>query len=218
MVNGMFVMFRDYVVITEESSVITTLHLMQSVATAYCFVDAARSGCNIKTVYFDTIKNVNKLDIGPPEIVTTEFRKVSTSRMKLVSSMPVPTGIMGEQRQHLVKQKHIVLMYQCSFMLLFETAISSAPNVPPSDHAAPIVVVIDGVRDPGEKGSLLRSASAVGCHVVITMQGLHRRMYVIREFHVIITFLFNLLYKVAWMFGTARCCEQVVELISTCQS
>ena len=149
---------------------------MQSVATTYCFVDAARSGCNIKTVYFDTIKNVNKLDIGPPEIVTTEFRKVSTSRMKLVSSMPVPTGIMGEQRQHLVKQKLIVLIYQCSFMLLFETAISSAPNVPPSDHAAPIVVVIDGVRDPGEMGSLLRSASAVGCHVVITMQGLHRRI------------------------------------------
>ena len=52
----------------------------------------------------------------------------------------------------------------------------SVPKVEPRLDAAPMVLVIDEVRDPGEMGSLLRMASVVGCHFVVVMQGSRPRM------------------------------------------
>ena len=59
------------------------------------FSDAYRAGVGIHTVYFDTVANLNKLELGDAENIRTEFYKTSTARMKLISNMQQPFGQLG---------------------------------------------------------------------------------------------------------------------------
>ncbi|XP_063725097.1 rRNA methyltransferase 3B, mitochondrial-like [Symsagittifera roscoffensis] len=51
-------------------------------------------------------------------------------------------------------------------------ALCRIPNeIPKPEGSFPLHLICDGVRDPGNLGTLIRSAAAVGCESVITMKG-----------------------------------------------
>jgi TrmH family RNA methyltransferase len=45
------------------------------------------------------------------------------------------------------------------------------PVLPPLDARRSLVLVLDGVRDPGNVGTLIRAAAAAGCTAVVTTEG-----------------------------------------------
>jgi len=47
-------------------------------------------------------------------------------------------------------------------------------------HEFPITVICDQVTDPGNMGTLIRTAAAVGCHKFITMKGKSNNLKILR--------------------------------------
>ena len=39
------------------------------------------------------------------------------------------------------------------------------------DHTLPITVILDGLKDPGNAGTIIRTAAAIGCDKVIATRG-----------------------------------------------
>lgn len=50
-------------------------------------------------------------------------------------------------------------------------AIFPFPNPVPDTHRVPLVVIADGLQDPGNLGSLIRSAAGAGATLVVTLPG-----------------------------------------------
>ncbi|MDQ6603138.1 MAG: RNA methyltransferase [Chloroflexota bacterium] len=89
----------------------------------------------------DTLRGETELTIGDGAILT-----VSASVMRSLSDTETPQGAI---------------------------AVTDLPNVP-MPHFDPLTgfaLVLDGVRDPGNVGTLIRAAAAVGCDAVVTIAG-----------------------------------------------
>ncbi|XP_046380531.2 rRNA methyltransferase 3, mitochondrial-like isoform X1 [Haliotis rufescens] len=108
--------------------------------------DAIDSGASAKCIYFSDTDFLDRL--GAVRLGNMALYKVQYRDIKSWSDTHTPAGIM---------------------------AIFEKPNQGecPSPQATklPLTLICDNVRDPGNMGTLIRTASAVGCHRVLTTKG-----------------------------------------------
>ncbi len=112
--------------------------------------DAIAGGAAIRRIIFcpellgesaDTLRGEAERTIGDAAILT-----VSASVMRSLSDTETPQGVI---------------------------AVADLPHVP-MPHFDPLIgfaLVLDGVRDPGNVGTLIRAAAAAGCDAVVTIAG-----------------------------------------------
>jgi len=66
--------------------------------------------------------------------------------------------------------------------LLFYIGIFDIPNIKDKDLAAnaiPLTIICDNIREPGNLGSIIRAAAAVGCERLLLMKGKSHYMIII---------------------------------------
>lgn len=59
-------------------------------------------------------------------------------------------------------------------MLSFGTGIFEIPEIndkEPANDAIPLTIICDNVREPGNLGTIVRAAAAVGCEKLLLMKG-----------------------------------------------
>lgn len=107
-------------------------------------VDAIESGALPEIIVFSRTQDVINLPI--PEKGCKLF-KVPYRAIQTWSTLTTPPGLMG----------------------FFK--LPNVEMISPANDALPITIVCDNVRDPGNMGSVLRAAAAVGCKKLITLKG-----------------------------------------------
>lgn len=50
--------------------------------------------------------------------------------------------------------------------------IPDIQNKKPADNAIPLTIICDNIREPGNLGSIIRIAAAVGCEKLLLMKGI----------------------------------------------
>lgn len=76
------------------------------------------------------------------------------------------------------KKKRKEFRYNRVIVTFFYAGIFEIPNVEakrPADDAIPLTIICDNVREPGNLGSIIRIAAAVGCEKLLLMKGIVAR-------------------------------------------
>ncbi|KAH9502452.1 rRNA methyltransferase 3, mitochondrial [Bulinus truncatus] len=108
--------------------------------------DALLLGAKIKYLYFC---ETEVLDSMPKEYLQdATLYKVTFKDMKIWSDTTTPSGILG----------------------VFEKPEQGA-LIAASEVVLPITVIFDSLKDPGNAGTLIRTAAAIGCEKIITTKG-----------------------------------------------
>ena len=106
-------------------------------------IDAIKSGAIPHSIIFNDSSDIAALKL-PNEV---KLYKVPYTTIQLWSALTTSPGLLG----------------------IFKT-----PNVhknEPVDNALPLTIVCDNIREPGNLGSIMRAAAAVGCEKLIIMKG-----------------------------------------------
>ncbi|XP_003493913.1 rRNA methyltransferase 3, mitochondrial [Bombus impatiens] len=106
-------------------------------------IDAIKSGAIPHSIIFNDSSDIAALKL-PNEV---KLYKVPYTTIQLWSALTTSPGLLG----------------------IFKT-----PNVhknEPADNALPLTIVCDNIREPGNLGSIMRAAAAVGCEKLILMKG-----------------------------------------------
>ncbi|XP_068984085.1 rRNA methyltransferase 3, mitochondrial [Bombus flavifrons] len=106
-------------------------------------IDAIKSGAIPHSIIFNDSSDIAALKL-PNEV---KLYKVPYTTIQLWSALTTSPGLLG----------------------IFKT-----PNVhknEPVDNALPLTIICDNIREPGNLGSIMRAAAAVGCEKLILMKG-----------------------------------------------
>ncbi|XP_043598193.1 rRNA methyltransferase 3, mitochondrial [Bombus pyrosoma] len=106
-------------------------------------IDAIKSGAIPHSIIFNDSSDIAALKL-PNEV---KLYKVPYNTIQLWSALTTCPGLLG----------------------IFKT-----PNVhknEPVDNALPLTIICDNIREPGNLGSIMRAAAAVGCEKLILMKG-----------------------------------------------
>ncbi|KAK0093270.1 hypothetical protein PV326_013916 [Microctonus aethiopoides] len=106
--------------------------------------DAINSGAIPEIIVFSRKLDLERLILPEKGI---KLFKVPYQTIRIWSTLVTPPGLMG----------------------FFK--IPEVENQEPAHNALPLTIICDNVRDPGNLGSILRAAAAVGCKKLITLVG-----------------------------------------------
>ncbi|KAJ8276035.1 hypothetical protein COCON_G00077870 [Conger conger] len=108
--------------------------------------DALSAGAIPQMLFFSTVERLRELPLD--KLRRASLVKVKFEDIKIWSDLVTPQGVM---------------------------AIFSRPDasrlVFPQVQSVPLYLICDNVRDPGNAGTILRSAAAAGCHSVLLTKG-----------------------------------------------
>ncbi|XP_024592180.1 rRNA methyltransferase 3, mitochondrial isoform X2 [Neophocaena asiaeorientalis asiaeorientalis] len=111
--------------------------------------DALKAGAVPKVFFFSRLEYIKELPIE--KLKGVSLIKVKFEDVKDWSDLVTPQGIMGI----FAKPDHVKMTYPESQLL----------------HTLPILLICDNLRDPGNLGTILRSAAGAGCSKVLLTKG-----------------------------------------------
>ncbi|XP_067866718.1 rRNA methyltransferase 3A, mitochondrial [Heterodontus francisci] len=111
--------------------------------------DALGAGALLQTLFFSTVDSLKELPLE--KLKHVQLIKVKFEEIKMWSDLVTPQGAMGI----FVRPDHSKMKY---------------PAVQ-QEHAIPLFLICDNIRDPGNLGTILRSAVAAGCSKVLLTKG-----------------------------------------------
>ncbi|KAM9852884.1 rRNA methyltransferase 3A, mitochondrial [Aulostomus maculatus] len=109
--------------------------------------DALNAGANPQTVFFSTIERLRELPLD--RLRRANLIKVKFEDIKSWSDVVAPQGVIA----------------------IFSRPDPSRLNFISTSHSVPLFLICDNIRDPGNLGTMLRSAAAAGCHKVLLTKG-----------------------------------------------
>ncbi|XP_038615770.1 rRNA methyltransferase 3, mitochondrial [Tachyglossus aculeatus] len=112
-------------------------------------IDALRAGAVPRTLFFSRAEDVKKLPLD--KLKGAQLIKVKFEDIKAWSDLVTPQGLIGI----FAKPDHTKVKY---------------PTVRLHD-TLPLLLICDNLRDPGNLGTILRSAAAAGCSRVLLTKG-----------------------------------------------
>ncbi|XP_071181414.1 rRNA methyltransferase 3, mitochondrial-like [Mytilus edulis] len=108
-------------------------------------IDALKAKATMKALYFSKL---DVLDKFPAEMIDCPVYKVPHKNLKIWCETDTPQGILG----------------------IFEIP-NEGETISQRTTELPLTVICDNLRDPGNMGTLVRTAAAVGCSKFITLPG-----------------------------------------------
>ncbi|XP_072325939.1 rRNA methyltransferase 3A, mitochondrial [Scyliorhinus torazame] len=112
-------------------------------------IDALGAGALLQTLFFSTVDSLKELPLE--KLKHVKLIKVKFEEIKMWSDLVTPQGAMGI----FVRPDHSKMKY---------------PSVQ-QEHTIPLSLIGDNIRDPGNLGTILRSAVAAGCSKVLLTKG-----------------------------------------------
>lgn len=110
--------------------------------------DALEAGASLETLFFSNMDSVKEL---PPEkLKHVKLIKVKFDEIKMWSELVTPQGALGI----FVKPEYSKMKYPIQ-----------------QEHTVPLFLICDNIRDPGNLGTILRSAAAAGCSKILLTKG-----------------------------------------------
>ncbi|XP_061684369.1 rRNA methyltransferase 3A, mitochondrial isoform X2 [Syngnathoides biaculeatus] len=109
--------------------------------------DALNAGAVPQSVFFSTPERLRELPLDKLRGAT--LVKVKFEDIKLWSDLVAPQGVLG----------------------IFSRPDASRLSLAASQHSVALSLVCDNIRDPGNLGTMLRSAAAAGCRQVLLTKG-----------------------------------------------
>ncbi|XP_076292562.1 rRNA methyltransferase 3, mitochondrial [Lasioglossum baleicum] len=107
--------------------------------------DALDAGAQLDTILFNNYNEIDKLNHPIPDDV--KLYKVPYKTIQMWSSLTSPPGVMG----------------------IFTTPVIE--KITATTDSLPLTIICDNVREPGNLGSIMRAAAAVGCEKLILLKG-----------------------------------------------
>ncbi|XP_043574144.1 rRNA methyltransferase 3A, mitochondrial [Chiloscyllium plagiosum] len=111
--------------------------------------DALGAGALLQTLFFSTVESLRELPLE--KLKHVKLIKVKFEEIKMWSDLVTPQGAIGI----FVRPDHSKMKYP---------AIQQ-------EHTVPLFLIGDNIRDPGNLGTILRSAVAAGCGKVLLTKG-----------------------------------------------
>ncbi|XP_027717506.1 rRNA methyltransferase 3, mitochondrial [Vombatus ursinus] len=111
--------------------------------------DALRAGAVPQTVFFSRLEYIKELPVD--KLKGASLIKVKFDDIEEWSDLVTPQGIMGI----FARPDHVKMKYP-------ETQLQ---------HSLPLLLICDNLRDPGNLGTILRSAAGAGCSKVLLTKG-----------------------------------------------
>ncbi|XP_068124705.1 rRNA methyltransferase 3, mitochondrial isoform X1 [Hyperolius riggenbachi] len=112
-------------------------------------VDAMEAGAVLQTMFFSRVDQLK--DLPSDKLQNAELIKVKFEDIKLWSDVVTPQGIMGIFK----RPDHVKMKYPESQL----------------KNTLPLSLICDNIRDPGNLGTILRSAAGAGCNKVLLTKG-----------------------------------------------
>nr|XP_020476362.1 rRNA methyltransferase 3, mitochondrial [Monopterus albus] len=109
--------------------------------------DALDAGASPQTVFFSMVDRLRELPLDKLKRAT--LVKVKFEDIKIWSDLVAPQGVIA----------------------IFSRPDPSRLNFANRGHSVPLSLICDNIRDPGNLGTMLRSAAAAGCHNVLLTKG-----------------------------------------------
>ncbi|XP_037534182.1 rRNA methyltransferase 3A, mitochondrial [Nematolebias whitei] len=109
--------------------------------------DALEAGASPQTVFFSTLDRLQELPLDKLRRAT--LIKVKFDSIKTWSELVAPQGVIA----------------------IFSRPDPTHINYPQRDESVPLCLICDNIRDPGNLGTMLRSAAAAGCSKVLLTKG-----------------------------------------------
>uniref|UniRef100_A0A224Z9E7 Spou rrna methylase family protein n=1 Tax=Rhipicephalus zambeziensis TaxID=60191 RepID=A0A224Z9E7_9ACAR len=109
--------------------------------------DALKAGVECESIYFSLPENIEGLPLDT--LREDQIKKVFYKKMKIWSDMTTCPGIMG----------------------VFKKPSMDQIEFQRSGDTIPVSVILDNVRDPGNMGTLIRTAAAAGCSQLLLSKG-----------------------------------------------
>lgn len=109
--------------------------------------DALKAGVECESIYFSLPENIEGLPLDA--LREDQIKKVFYKKMKIWSDMTTCPGIMG----------------------VFKKPSMDQIELQRSGDTIPVSVILDNVRDPGNMGTLIRTAAAAGCSQLLLSKG-----------------------------------------------
>uniref|UniRef100_A0A2I3G0F4 Mitochondrial rRNA methyltransferase 3 n=2 Tax=Nomascus leucogenys TaxID=61853 RepID=A0A2I3G0F4_NOMLE len=111
--------------------------------------DALKAGAVAKTFFFSRLEYLKELPVN--KLKGVSLIKVKFEDIKDWSDLVTPQGIMGI----FAKPDHVKMTYPKTQL----------------QHSLPLLLICDNLRDPGNLGTILRSAAGAGCSKVLLTKG-----------------------------------------------
>ncbi|XP_069082474.1 rRNA methyltransferase 3, mitochondrial [Pleurodeles waltl] len=111
--------------------------------------DALEAGAELQTLFFSTLDHLKELPL--PHLKHVQLIKVRFEEIKMWSDLVTPQGVIGI----FARPDHSKMSYPVSQV----------------DYSLPLTLICDNVRDPGNLGTILRSAAGAGCSKVLLTKG-----------------------------------------------
>ncbi|XP_078278554.1 rRNA methyltransferase 3A, mitochondrial isoform X2 [Rhinoraja longicauda] len=110
--------------------------------------DALEAGALLETLFFSNMDSVKELPLE--KLKHVKLIKVKFDEIKIWSELVTPQGALGI----FVKPEYSKMKYPIH-----------------QEHSVPLFLICDNIRDPGNLGTILRSAAAAGCRKILLTKG-----------------------------------------------
>ncbi|XP_010188232.1 PREDICTED: RNA methyltransferase-like protein 1, partial [Mesitornis unicolor] len=111
--------------------------------------DALEAGAALQTLFFSTVGHLKELPEA--QLKQATLVKVKFEDIKTWSDLVTPQGLLGI----FAKPDHAKMSYPAAQLT----------------SSLPLLLICDNIRDPGNMGTILRSAAGVGCEKVLLTKG-----------------------------------------------
>lgn len=127
------------------------------------------AGVHAEAIFFSNLKLLTTLPLKSH--TSTKLYQVNQDKIQLWSDLITSPGIMGRIAP---LTTFILIQKMFSYFVVFSlVGVFDVSNLQDSNfyEHIPLTIICDNVRDPGNMGSIIRCAAAVGCKNLITTRG-----------------------------------------------
>jgi len=136
--------------------------------------DALKAGAKADSIFFSRIELLNNLPLTRENCSSTKLYQINYNQVQLWSDLTTSPGIIGNP--FFLNLSIFLYLAYFIFLLLFYLGVFEIPDstkyAEVHKQQIPLTIVCDNIRDPGNMGSILRCAAAVGCKNFITTSGI----------------------------------------------